>query len=102
MKNFVSHPPKRHWHILSFPRSSFRRSCLSRPFSLSHLDSERDERTRFVAVLEIPAVVSAETAVRLQIVADSKKYKKRDKNGLFFLLTFICLGVVLVAIFARG
>jgi hypothetical protein len=31
-----------------------------------------DERTRFVAVLEIPPVESAETAVRFQIVKDVK------------------------------
>lgn len=31
----------------------------------SHLDGANDERTRFVAVLEIPPVVSAETAVRV-------------------------------------
>jgi hypothetical protein len=38
----------------------------------SHLDGANDERTRFVAVLEIPPVVSAETAVRVQIVKDVK------------------------------
>jgi len=32
--------------------------------------------TRFVAVLEIPPVVSAETAVRVQIVKDFKGKKK--------------------------
>lgn len=41
----------------------------------SHLDGPNDERTRFVAVLEIPPVVSAETAVRVQIVKDSKGKK---------------------------
>jgi hypothetical protein len=34
---------------------------------------KNDERTRFVAVLEITPVVSAETAVRVQIVKDVKK-----------------------------
>jgi hypothetical protein len=34
-----------------------------------------DERERFVAVLEIPLVVSAETAVRVQIVKDVKANK---------------------------
>ncbi len=38
----------------------------------SHLDGAKDERERFVAVLEIPPVVSAETAVRVQIVKDVK------------------------------
>jgi hypothetical protein len=36
------------------------------------MDTANDERTRFIAVLEIPPVVSAETAVRVQIVKDVK------------------------------
>jgi hypothetical protein len=43
-----------------------------RAYAWSHLDGNKDERTRFVAVLEIPPVESAETAVRVQIVKDSK------------------------------
>jgi hypothetical protein len=43
-----------------------------RAYAWSHLDGANDERTRFVAVLEIPPVVSAETAVRVQIVKDVK------------------------------
>jgi hypothetical protein len=46
-----------------------------RCYAWSHLDGAKDERTRFVAVLEIPPVVSAETAVRVQIVKDVKKDK---------------------------
>jgi hypothetical protein len=38
-------------------------------------DSSNDERTRFVAVLEIPPIVSAEIAVRVQIVKDTKGIK---------------------------
>jgi len=34
--------------------------------------------TQYVNVLEIPPVVSAQTAVRASIVADSKKLKKRQ------------------------
>jgi len=41
----------------------------------SNLDSTEDEHTRFVAVLEIPPVESAETAVRVQIVKDFKTSK---------------------------
>ena len=41
-----------------------------RAYAWSHLDGEKDERTRFVAVLEIPPVESAETAVRVQILKD--------------------------------
>jgi hypothetical protein len=43
-----------------------------RAYAWSHLDGKNDERTRFVAVLEIPPVNSAETAVRVQIVKDFK------------------------------
>ena len=41
----------------------------------SHRQEKNDEGERFVAVLEVPPVVSAETAVRVQIVKDSKKGK---------------------------
>jgi hypothetical protein len=44
-------------------------------YAWSHLDGQNDERTRFVAVLEIPPVVSAETAVRVQTVKNVKKGK---------------------------
>lgn len=47
----------------------------ARAYAWSHLDGQHDERTRFVAVLEIPPVESAETAVRLQIVKDFKGNK---------------------------
>jgi hypothetical protein len=46
-----------------------------RAYAWSHLDGKHDERTRFVAVLEIPPVESAETAVRVQIVKDFKGKK---------------------------
>jgi len=46
-----------------------------RAYAWSHLDGNHDERTRFVAVLEIPPVESAETAVRVQIVKDAKGKK---------------------------
>jgi hypothetical protein len=48
----------------------------TRAYAWSHLDGANDERTRFVAVLEIPPVNSAETAVRVQIVKD---YKTKGK-----------------------
>ena len=41
----------------------------------SHREGKNDEGERFVAVLEIPPVVSAETAVRVQIVKDVKGEK---------------------------
>jgi hypothetical protein len=47
-----------------------------RCYAWSHLDGANDERTRFVAVLEIPPVDSAVSAVRVQIVKDVKE--RRD------------------------
>jgi hypothetical protein len=47
-----------------------------RAYAWSHLDGKNDEAERFVAVLEIPPVESAVTAVRVSIVADGKKNKK--------------------------
>ena len=41
----------------------------------SQLDGKHDERERFVAVLEIPPIMSAETAVRVQTVKDAKGKK---------------------------
>jgi hypothetical protein len=46
-----------------------------RAYAWTHLDGANDERTRFVTVLEIPPVESAETAVRVQIVKDGKERK---------------------------
>ena len=47
-----------------------------RCYAWSHLDGANDERTRFVAVLEIPPVESPVTSVRASFVADSKKRKR--------------------------
>jgi len=46
-----------------------------RCYAWSHLDGANDERTRFVAVLEIPPVDSAQKAVQVQIVKDAKGKK---------------------------
>jgi hypothetical protein len=46
-----------------------------RAYAWSHLDGPKDERTRFVAVLEIPPVDSAQKAVQVQIVKDVKSRK---------------------------
>lgn len=47
-----------------------------RAYAWSHIAGKHDERTRFVAVLEIPPVVDALTAVRVQIIKDIKDDKK--------------------------
>jgi hypothetical protein len=44
-----------------------------RAYDWSRFDGKIDERERFVAVLEILPVKSAETTVRVQIVKDAKK-----------------------------
>ena len=43
-----------------------------RCFAWSHREAEGDKGERFFAVLEIPPIVSPETAVRAQIVKDVK------------------------------
>jgi hypothetical protein len=46
-----------------------------RAYAWSHREGPKDEGERFVAVLEIPPVVSAATAVRVSIVGHVKKAK---------------------------
>jgi hypothetical protein len=48
---------------------------VKRCYAWAHLDGPNDELTRFVAVLEIPPVRDAVTAVRVQIVKDAKGKK---------------------------
>lgn len=47
-----------------------------RAYAWSHREGPDDRGERFVTVLEIPPVMSPLTAVRVSIVADSKKVKK--------------------------
>lgn len=47
-----------------------------RAYGWSHREGEYDEGERFVVVLELPPVISPETAVRASIMADAKKRKK--------------------------
>jgi hypothetical protein len=46
-----------------------------RAYAWSHLDGTKDERERFVAVLEIPPVDSAVTAVRVSVVKEIRNKK---------------------------
>ena len=48
-----------------------------RCYGWSHLDKPDDSEERFVAVLELPPVESAVTAVRVQIVKDVKSGKQK-------------------------
>ena len=43
-----------------------------RAYAWAHLDGPKDEKTRFVVVLELPPVKDAKTAVQASIMADSK------------------------------
>jgi hypothetical protein len=47
----------------------------------SHLDGEHEERTKYVALLEIQPVVSGETAIRIHIVNDRKEKKNMSMGG---------------------
>jgi hypothetical protein len=47
-----------------------------RCYAWSHLDGANDERTRFVAVLEIPPVSSPETAVKIAVAAEIRNSQK--------------------------
>jgi hypothetical protein len=44
-----------------------------RVYAWAHLDGPKDDKTRFVAVLELPPVKDAKTAVQASIMADSPK-----------------------------
>ena len=46
-----------------------------RAYAWSHREGAKDEGERFVAVLEIPPVKSAKTAVQASIVSDGKPHK---------------------------
>jgi hypothetical protein len=46
-----------------------------RAYAWSHLDGAKDERERFVTVLEIPPVTSPETAVKVALAAEVKGKK---------------------------
>jgi hypothetical protein len=48
-----------------------------RAYGWSHLDGDDDSRERFVAVLEIPPVDSAITAVRVSLVKQIRKGQKK-------------------------
>lgn len=42
-----------------------------RAYAWAHLEGKKDDKTRFVAVLELPPVKDAKTAVQASIMADS-------------------------------
>lgn len=60
-----------HWDVEVFDLAGHPKA--KRAYAWSHVDGAHDERTRFVDMLEIPPVESAETALRVQIVKDFRK-----------------------------
>lgn len=52
-----------------------------RAYAWSHLDGDKDESTRYVAVLEIPPVVSPETAVKASIVSDATAAREKKRGA---------------------
>jgi hypothetical protein len=63
-----------------------------RAYAWSYSGGNKDERPQFVAVLEIPPVVSAQWAVRVQSVKDFKETGRSPTmllTGLFFFVNFV-------------
>jgi hypothetical protein len=48
-----------------------------RAYAWAHLDGDKDDKTRFWAVIELPPVKDAKTAVQAAIMADSPKPQSR-------------------------
>ena len=48
-----------------------------RAYAWSHFDGKKDERTQFVAVLEIPPVDSPQAAVKVAIAHEVRKSQKK-------------------------
>ena len=46
----------------------------------AHYDGDKDQEIRFVAVLEIPPVNDAKTAVQASIMADSRIPNKKENE----------------------
>ena len=53
----------------------------TRCYAWSHLAGKKDEGKRFIAVLELPPVDSAETAVKAAIMAEIKSVREEIKKG---------------------
>ena len=51
-----------------------------RAYGWSHVDGKNDDDEKFVTVLEIPPVDSPQTAVKVAIVAEIKRAKKKANS----------------------
>ena len=52
-----------------------------RAYAWAHATGESDQARRYVAVLELPPVDSAETAVKAAVVAEIKDARKKQTKG---------------------
>lgn len=52
----------------------------TRAYAWAHADGKKDQGKRYVAVLELPPVDSAETAVRAAIMAEIKSAREKTKG----------------------
>ncbi len=52
----------------------------SRAYAWSHLAGKNDQETRFVTVLELPPVTSAQTAVRAAVMAEIRDAKEKENR----------------------
>jgi hypothetical protein len=52
-----------------------------RAYAWSHMAGECDKQRRYVAVLELPPVVSAETAVKVAVAAEIRDAREKEKSG---------------------
>lgn len=63
-----------------------------RCYGWSNIHGQKDDKERFVTVLEIPPVDSALKAVQVQIVKDAKE--NHIKRSIFFRIILVLLGMV--------
>ena len=53
---------------------------VKRAYAWAHVSGAKDDERRFVAVLELPPVVSPETAVRAAIMSEIKSVREENKK----------------------
>jgi hypothetical protein len=51
-----------------------------RAYAWAHASGKDDQRKRFVAVLELPPVTSAQTAVRAAVMSEIKDAREKEKS----------------------
>lgn len=51
-----------------------------RVYAWAHLDGDKDQGKRYVAVLELPPVTSPETAVKAAVMAEIRDAREKEKS----------------------